>query len=72
MSAASGVTAVGHRQPADEVGHPGEGEALQLRVLVQEVVDVPCLVADHEVVGLVGHHLGEDAPANPPDQRNRG
>ena len=39
-----------HRQPADEVGHPGERRPLELRVLVQEVVDVPRLVADHEVV----------------------
>ena len=37
----------------DEVGHPREREPLQLRVLVQEVVDVPGLVADHEVVVLV-------------------
>ena len=45
-----GVAAVGHREPADEVGHPREGEPLELGVLVQEVVDVPGLVADDEVV----------------------
>ncbi len=39
-----------HRQPPDEVGHPGERCALQLRVLMPEVVGVPCLVADDEVV----------------------
>jgi len=39
-----------HRQPSDEVGHPRERRALQLRVLVEEMVDVPRLVADHEVV----------------------
>ena len=60
MSAASCVAAVGHRQPADEVGHPGEREALQLGVLVQEVVDVPRLVADDEVVVLVLDDVVED------------
>ena len=44
------LAAGGHRQPADEVGHPGERRPLELRVLVQEVVDVPGLVADDEVV----------------------
>ena len=44
------LAARGHRQPADEVGHPGERRPLELRVLVQEVVDVPRLVADDEVV----------------------
>ena len=53
-------TAVGHRQPADEVRHPREREPLELGVLVQEVVDVPRLVADHQVVAAVGHHLVED------------
>ena len=56
-----GRAAGGHREPADEVGHPGEREALELGVLVQEVVDLPRLVADDEVVVLglddvVEHH----------------
>ena len=38
---ASRRAAVGHRQPADEVGHPGERRPLELGVLVQEVVEVP-------------------------------
>ena len=54
-----------HRQPADEVREPGEGRPLELRVLVQEVVDVPRLVADHEVVlavldRVVEHHEVRD------------
>jgi hypothetical protein len=54
-------TAVGHRQPADEVRHPGEGKPFQVRVLVQEVVEIPGLVTDHQVVALrldniVEHH----------------
>ena len=55
-----GRAAVGHRQPADEVGEPGERAALELRVLVQEVVDVPALVGDHEVEVLLGHEVVED------------
>ena len=54
------VAAVRHRQPADEVGHPGELEVLQLGVLVQEVVDVPCFVADDEVEVLVRDDVVED------------
>ena len=41
-----------HRQAADEVGEEDERLALQLRVLVVVVVDVPRLVADHDVVVL--------------------
>ena len=52
--------AVRHRQPAHEVGHPGVGRALELGVLVQEVVDVPGLVADPQIEGLVFGQLGED------------
>ncbi len=40
------LAALGQRQPADEVGEEDERRALVLRVLVQEVVDVPRLVAD--------------------------
>jgi hypothetical protein len=39
--------AFGHRQPADEVGEPAVGEALELGILVEEVVDLPRFVADH-------------------------
>ncbi len=48
-----GLAAVRHRQPADEIGEPRVGRCLQLRVLVQEVVEFPCLVADPEVVALL-------------------
>ena len=48
------LAAVGHRQPADEVGEPGVRGPLELRVLVQVVVELPCLVADPEVVVRVG------------------
>ena len=51
---------VGHRQPADEVGQPREREPLQLGVLVQEVVDVPRLVADHQVVRRLLDDVVED------------
>ena len=59
------VAARGHRQPAHEVGQPGEGRPLELRVLVQVVVDVPGLVADHKVVlalldGVVEDHEVRD------------
>ncbi len=52
--------AVRHRQPAHEVRHPGERGALQFRILVQEVVDVPGFVADHEVVLTFGDRVMED------------
>ena len=51
--------AVRHRQPAHEVSHPGVGRALELGVLVQEVVDVPGLVADPQVEVLVFDQLAE-------------
>jgi hypothetical protein len=51
---------VRHREPADEVGQPCEREPFELGVLVQEVVHVPGLVADHEVVGLLLHDVVED------------
>ena len=52
--------AVRHRQPAHEVGHPGVGRPLELGILVQEVVDVPGLVAHPQVEGLVLDEVGED------------
>ena len=54
------VAAVLHRQPADEVGQPDVGGGLQLRVLVQEVVDLPGLVADPDVVLLVADDVEEE------------
>ena len=48
-----------HRQAADEVGEEDEGLALELRVLVVVVVDVPGLVADHDVVVLGLHQVDE-------------
>ena len=53
------VAAVGHGDEADEVGQPDVGSPLQLRVLVPEVVDVPRLVADDQVVATVLDHLLE-------------
>ena len=52
--------AVGHRQPADEVGQPDVRRALLLRVLVEVVVELPRLVADPEVVLLIAHEIVED------------
>ena len=48
-----------HRQPADEVGEPRERRGLQLRVLVQEDVELPRLVADPEVIARVAHDVAE-------------
>ena len=54
------LAALGHRQVADEVGQPGERGALQLGVLVQEVVELPRLVAHPQVVVLVADDVVED------------
>ena len=54
------VAAVGHRQPADEVGQPRVGRPLLLGVLVEVVVELPGLVADPEVVLLLAHEVVED------------
>ena len=54
------LAAVRHRQPADEVGQPHERRPLEPRVLVQEVVEVPGLVADPGVVLPLGHQVVED------------
>ncbi len=51
---------VRHREIADEVGEPDIGPALQLRVLVPVVVDLPGLVTDHQVVQTLIEHLLED------------
>ena len=55
-----GIPTARHRQPSDEVGQPREREALQLGVLVQEVVDIPRLIADHQVVVRLRDHVVED------------
>ena len=49
-----------HRQPADEVRQPHVRRALELRVLVQEVVELPRLVADPQVVVLGLDDVVED------------
>ena len=53
------LTAVGHRHPPDEVGHPDERRPLELGVLVQEVVEVPGLVAQPDVERLPLHQVVE-------------
>ena len=50
---------VAHGQHADEVGHEDVGRPLELGVLVQEVVEVPSLVTDPQVVVLPLHDVGE-------------
>ena len=71
------VAAVGHRHPADEVGHPGERRALETGVLVQEVVEVPGFVADPEVVVALAdqvvedHEVGDQDLVHPPDRLER-
>ena len=54
------LAAVGHRQPADEVGQPRVGGALLLGVLVQVVVDLPALVGDPQVVVGLADEVVED------------
>ena len=53
------LAAVGHRDPADEVGQPDVRCALLPRILVEIVVDLPRLVADHEVVVAFAHDVVE-------------
>ena len=54
------LVCVAHRHEADEVGQPGERDALLARVLMQVVVELPCLVADPEVVALLAHDVVEE------------
>jgi hypothetical protein len=60
------LAALGHWQPADEVGQPHVCGALALRVLVEVVVDLPGLVADPHVVALLlddvveEHEVGDE------------
>ena len=53
-------TALGHRQPAHEVGQERVGRALELGVLVQVVVELPRLVADPQVVVALAHDVVEE------------
>ncbi len=53
------IAAVRHREPADEVGQPDVRRPLELGVLVQEVVELPGLVPDPGVIGLVLDQVGE-------------
>src|SRR5215467_12086030 len=48
-----------HGEHADEVGEEGVGCPLEIRILVEEVVEIPALVADPEIVALALHHVGE-------------
>ena len=54
------LAAVGHRQPAHEVGQPAVRGSLELRVLVQVVVELPRLVADPEVIWFGVDQVVED------------
>ncbi len=72
-----GVASRRHRKEADEVGQPGERRRLQLGVLVQEVVDLPGLVSDPDVVPLLAHDVVEQHEVraedlvHPPDRLER-
>src|SRR5690349_4878814 len=48
-----------HREQADEVGEEGVGGSLEIRVLVEEVVEVPALVADPQIVAVALDHVGQ-------------
>ena len=54
------LAAVGHRQPADEVGQPDIGRPLLLGVLVQVVIHLPGLIPDPEVIVLLTDDVVED------------
>ena len=66
------LAAVGHGQPADEVGQPGVGGPFAFGVLVQVVVELPGFVADHQVVVLLveqvvdDHVVGQQDLVHPP------
>ena len=53
------LAALGHRQPPDEVAQPYVGGGLQLGVLVEEVVELPRLVSDPQVILLVRDQIVE-------------
>ncbi len=52
--------AFGKREETHEVGEPGQRAALQFGMLVPEVIHVPGLVGDDQVVVALLHHLLED------------
>jgi hypothetical protein len=62
-----------HWQPADEVAQPRVRGRLDLGVLVQEVVEIPRLVPDPQVVALGGddvvehHEVREQNLVHPPE-----
>ena len=49
-----------HRQEPDEIAQPHVRHPLLAGVLVQVVVELPCLVADPEVIALLAHDVVED------------
>ena len=53
------LVALLHRQATDEVGQEDEGLALELRVFVEVVVDLPGLITDDDVVVLCVQQLAE-------------
>ena len=63
------VAAVGHGDPADEIGHPDVRRAFLFGVLVQEIVELPGFVADPEIVRLVAHDVVEDHEVVRPGSR---
>jgi hypothetical protein len=69
------LAAVRDRQPADEVRQLDVRGRLQLRVLVQEVVDLPGLVSDSAVVRLLAddiveeHEVGDQDLVHPAGER---
>ena len=68
------LPAVRHRQEAHEVGEPDVRTTLELGVLVPEVVDVPGLVADDDVVEpglddlLEDHEVRDEDLVHPPQR----
>src|SRR3712207_5574082 len=51
------LASIGHREPPDEVREPRIGSALLFGILVKVVVELPCFVADPQVIALVGHDV---------------
>ena len=54
------ITAIRHRQPADEVGHPHVRGAFLLRILMQVVIQLPGLITDPQVVRLITDKIMKD------------
>ena len=49
-----------HRQEADEVAQPHVRRPLLPGVLMQVVVELPCLIADPQVIAILAHDVVED------------